>query len=139
MLNQTAEYALRAVLTIAAEPDGAPVGAARIAESLGIPANYLSKTLHQLARAGVLESTRGKLGGFRLSRPAERVSLVDVVGLFDDVSGKRTCLMGRATCSDHNACAAHARWKGVSEQLSQFFRETTVADLVGDKRAGLRL
>ncbi len=139
MLNQTAEYALRAVLTIAEERDGTPVGAARIAETLGIPANYLSKTLHQLARAGVLESTRGKLGGFRLSRPADRIALVEVVELFEpDLSGKRTCLMGRATCSDHNACAAHQRWKGVSEKLSQFFRETTVADLVGDRKGAGR-
>ena len=67
VLSQTAEYALRAVLTIAEEPGGQPVGAYRLADALGIPQNYLSKTLHQLARAGILDSTRGKLGGFRLA------------------------------------------------------------------------
>ncbi len=133
VLTQTAEYALRAVLTIAADPEGQPMGAARLADTLRIPQNYLSKTLHQLARAGVLESTRGKLGGFRLARPAQRIALVDVVGVFDDVTGRRTCLMGRATCSDHNACAAHARWKGVSEQVAEFFRDTSVADLIADR------
>jgi Rrf2 family protein len=138
VLTQTSEYAMRAVLTIAEEPEGHPVGAARLARVLGIPQNYLSKTLHQLARAGILESTRGKLGGFRLARPAARISLVEVVGLFDDVTGRRTCLMGRASCSDHNACAAHARWKGVSDKIADFFRETTVADLVTERRAGGR-
>lgn len=133
MLTQTAEYALRAVVTIAAEPEGQPLGAARLADTLGIPQNYLSKTLHLLARAGVLESTRGKLGGFRLGRPANRIALVDVVELFDDVTGRRACLMGRSTCSDHNACAAHARWKGVSEQVAEFFRDTSIADLVADR------
>ncbi len=86
--------------------------------------------------AHLLESTRGKLGGFRLARPAHRIALVDVVGLFDDVTGRRTCLMGRTTCSDHNACAAHARWKGVSEQVAEFFRDTSVADLVADRGKG---
>lgn len=130
MLSQTAEYALRAVLAIAAEADGPAVGAGRLAGVLGIPQNYLSKTLHQLARVGVLESTRGKLGGFRLARPAEQISLLDVVQPFDDVTGRRTCLMGRAICSDHNACIAHERWKLVAEQMAEFFRETKVGDLV---------
>lgn len=129
MLSQTAEYALRAVLTIAAD-EAAPVGAAHIAELLGVPRNYLSKTLHQLARAGVLESTRGKSGGFRLSRPANRIMLVDIVGLFDDITGRRVCLLGRPVCSDHSACTAHHKWKAVSERNATFFRETSVADLI---------
>lgn len=135
MLSQTAEYALRAVLTIAAEPSGAAVGASRIATVLRIPSNYLSKTLHQLARAKVLESTRGKLGGFRLARPPERIPLIDIVAPFDDVTGRRTCLMGRPVCSDTTACAAHARWKQVAELSAAFFRETTVADLLHEREA----
>jgi Rrf2 family protein len=130
MLSQTAEYALRAVLTIAQEPGGGPVGAGHIASQLQIPQNYLSKTLHQLARARVLESTRGKLGGFRLARPPERIPLLDVITPFDDITGRRTCLLGRPVCSDQSACPAHQRWKEVSEISAAFFRETTVADLL---------
>jgi Rrf2 family protein len=130
ILNQTAEYALRAVLAIARAPDGQPVGAARVAAELGIPANYLSKTLHQLARAGILESIRGKLGGFRLARPGNRISLLDIVSEFDDIRGKRACLLGRTTCSDVQPCIAHHRWKAVADRQAAFFRETTVADLL---------
>ena len=132
MLTQTAEYALRAVLEVAGAGADQPVGAARLASRLGIPQNYLSKTLHQLAKAGVLESTRGKSGGFRLARPASTISLLEVVSPFDDVTGRKTCLMGRPVCSDHNSCAAHERWKEVAELTAEFFRETTVADLVGE-------
>ncbi len=135
MLSQTGEYALRAVVTIAEQPGGQPIGAAKLAAVLGIPQNYLSKTLHQLARSGVLESSRGKLGGFQLARPAGKIPLLDVVTPFDDLSGKRACLMGRPTCSDHNACAAHERWKAVGEQAAEFFRGTTVADLMRVGRA----
>lgn len=129
MLSQTAEYALRAVLMIAEEGEVEPVGASRLASRLGIPPNYLSKTLHQLSRAGVLESTRGKLGGFRLARPAERITLLEVVSPFDEIQAQRTCLLGRPVCSDQTACAAHLRWKKVSEQIADFFGQTTVADL----------
>jgi Rrf2 family protein len=135
VLSQTAEYALRAVLALADESQGQPLGAAHLANVLGIPQNYLSKTLHQLARAGVLESNRGKLGGFRLAREASRITLLEVVSPFDDVSSRRACLLGRPVCSDQSACAAHARWKDVSERTATFFRETTLADLAkGVKR-----
>jgi Rrf2 family transcriptional regulator, iron-sulfur cluster assembly transcription factor len=136
MLNQTAEYALRAVVTIAEQPEGRPIGAGKLAANLGIPQNYLSKTLHQLARAGVLESSRGKFGGFQLARPAARIFLLEIVTQFDDIVGRQTCLMGRTACSDQTPCAAHSRWKTVGEKAAGFFRETTVADLARLKRTG---
>jgi Rrf2 family protein len=116
-------------LALAAEREGHPLGAARLAGLLDIPQNYLSKTLHQLARAGVLESNRGKLGGFRLARSPDRITLLEVVSPFDDLTGRRVCLLGRPVCNDHTACAAHARWKAVADRTATFFRETTVADL----------
>ena len=129
MLSQTAQYALRAVLAIAAGR-GEAVGAGVLAQRLGLPQNYLSKTLHQLARAGLLESTRGKSGGFRLARPAERITLRDIVGLFDDISARRTCLLGNPQCSDVNPCPLHHKWKAASERNATFFRETTIGELL---------
>lgn len=82
MLPQTAEYALRAVLLIAARESPEPLSVERIAQVLGAPRNYLGKTLHQLGRAGVLISARGRSGGFRLAVPAERLSLARVVAPF---------------------------------------------------------
>jgi Rrf2 family protein len=136
MLSHTAQYALRAVVTIAEQPNGQPIGAGKLAAALGIPQNYLSKTLHQLARSGLLESTRGKFGGFQLARPAGRISLLDIVMLFDAVGGERSCLLGRAVCSDHNPCPAHTRWKAVGDRTAEFFRETTVLDLMRPRRGG---
>lgn len=129
LLSQTGEYALRAVLYLAAHSDGHPVQVATMARALALPHNYLSKTLHQLARAGVLVSTRGKSGGFRLAVAPERLALARIIAPFGDIEDRRRCLLGRSTCSDRTACAAHGRWKEVAEQLSAFFRETTVADL----------
>ncbi len=129
VLSQTAEYALRAVLLLAAQDDPEPARVNVLAARLAIPANYLSKTLSQLARAGVLTSTRGKRGGFRLARPPARIHLDEIVEPFEDV-GRRHCLLGRSVCSDRTACTAHASWKDVAETMALFFRNTTVADIV---------
>jgi len=130
MLSQTAEYALRTVLYLAAAPQDSLHRVSEIAEQLGVPRNYLSKTLHLLARAGVLTSTRGKHGGFRLTKPAAELSLAEVVAPFDGPTGARICLLGRAACSDSDPCPAHGRWKSVSNEVSTFFRETMVGDLL---------
>ncbi len=130
ILSQTAEYAVRAVVHLAGRPPEEYARVADVAAALDIPRNYLSKILHALARTGTLDSTRGKAGGFRLGRPAEDVTLLDVVGEFDDITERRQCLLGRPVCSDRTACPAHERWKETSEAVASFFRETTIADLL---------
>ena len=129
MLSQTAEYALRAVLFLA-DRGGVPASVDEIAASLGIPRNYLSKTLHRLAAEGVLASARGRGGGFRLAVDPRRLTLLRIVGPFDRLTGERRCLLGRPVCSDRGPCPAHHQWRTVSEQVAAFFRERTVADLL---------
>ena len=85
MLSQTSEHAIRALLFLAQRPGGEAVPAARIAAALGAPANYLAKTLNALARRGLIASTRGPAGGFRLRRPADRITLAEVDGAFGEV------------------------------------------------------
>lgn len=136
MLSDTAEYALRAVLYIAQHEDEGPVRAEMAAEALHVPRNYLSKILHALAKEGVLSSTRGPHGGFRLGVPAKRLKLFQIVQPFDSLEPRRTCLLGRPECSDRNPCAAHERWKTISDQVAVFFRQTTVATLIEEAPAG---
>jgi Rrf2 family protein len=130
ILSGTAEYALRAIIYLAQHGQNGRVAAAEVSEALEIPANYLGKILHELARAGVLDSCRGKRGGFALAIPPEQLSLLRVVSLFDRVGEEPRCLLGRDECSDKSPCAAHQRWKGVSQQVTSFFQDTTVADLL---------
>lgn len=127
-LPQTTEYALRALLHIAARhPE--PVRVVELAGVVKAPANYLSKTLHQLARAGLLQSTRGPLGGFRLTQDPTEVTLEEVIAVFTPTSGRR-CLLGHGACGQNPACTVHERWAPVSARMRQFFATTTVADLV---------
>lgn len=130
MLSKTSKYALRAVLFLARQPRDARVPASEVARGLDVPANYLSKILHTLSRAGVVTSERGPRGGYRLARLAKRTTLAEVIGPFDDISPGELCLLGRDRCRDDNPCGAHARWKEVFEPVMDFFRETMVSELL---------
>lgn len=134
MLSDTAEYALRAVLYIAqhATPERL-VRTDQVAEALGVPRNYLSKVLHILAKQDLLSSSRGVQGGFRLTLPADQVQLARIIEHFDPIAPQKTCLLGRPECSDTNPCPAHDRWKGISEEVRNFFNRTTVGDLLREK------
>lgn len=130
MLSKTEEYALRAAVHLAQHAPEGPCRAQDIARGSQIPANYLSKILHQLARAGVVESERGRYGGFRLARPARELTLAHVIEPFGSLSDRGRCLLGRAECSDENPCGAHERWKRVRAATTAFFAETTLADVI---------
>jgi Rrf2 family protein len=136
MLSGTAEYALRAVVHIAHRRSDAPVRADELARAVDVPRNYLGKILHQLVRARILRSTRGKHGGFRLARAPADLTLLEVASLFDHIEGRRRCLLGRPECSDLDPCLAHGRWRETSEQVCRFFRETTLADVIGHDAPG---
>jgi Rrf2 family protein len=130
VLSSTAEYALRAVLFLAQHPERCPIRAGELAAALRVPPNYLAKILHHLVTLGVLRSSRGRNGGFELAVSPGRLTLLRVVEGFDRIRERQRCLLGRKECSDHNACAAHRRWKVLADEIARFFRQTTVKDLL---------
>jgi len=130
LLSKSGEYALLALLHLASQPDSTPVSGAEIAEALDVPANYLSKLLHQLARGGVLRSVRGPHGGFVLATAADTLSLAEVLDPVDRVRTESRCLLGRPACRDSDPCAAHEKWRELSEHIDRFLDETTLASLL---------
>jgi Rrf2 family protein len=129
-LSQTSEYAVRAVLFLArAEPD-VRVPAEVIATALGAPVNYMSKTLNQLAKAGVVVGTRGPTGGFRLAIPADKLAVSRVTATFTPPRNNPVCLLGDRPCTSRRPCAAHHKWTAVTRAMQAPLDETTIADLL---------
>ena len=134
-ISSTAQQAIHALLCVAAFEDEGPVRVDEIAAAIGCPRNYLSKTLHVLARDGVLRSTRGPKGGFQLAAPAKEITLAQVIAPFE-AAGRRRCLMGQPKCGDARPCAMHHRWNRVVSTVESFFTHATVASLLeGNPRA----
>jgi Rrf2 family transcriptional regulator, iron-sulfur cluster assembly transcription factor len=129
MISRTATYALRALTFMAArEPDERCLNH-DIAAALSLPPQYLTKILRALAAEGILVSQRGRSGGFRLARPPEKITLLDVVDAVEHLSDRRTCLLGEATCSDENSCPLHDQWKRISDSLCRMLRSRSLAQL----------
>lgn len=137
MLSNTGAYALRATLHLAGREGEGPVRVDDVADALDVPRNYLSKILHALVKAGTLRSLRGPRGGFELARPASSITLLEVLAPFEDLEGRRQCLLGRGECNDADPCALHEQWKGLATDVAAFFRETVVAEVVaGEAKVG---
>ena len=132
-LSKTADHALRAVLYLAQHEDDGPLPAERIAEALGAPANYLSKTLHHLARAGVVQGFRGPRGGFTLAMPSEELSLARVIEAFDDHSKRDICLMGDRPCNEREPCDVHHAWTNIVRNARGPLETNSVADLLAGR------
>ena len=128
VLSHTMEYALRATLYIARRAPDA-VRLPEVAAEIRAPARYLAKILGHLARAGVLTSTRGPAGGFRLARRHAVLSLSTVIAVFEP-PGQRRCLLGHGICGQSSTCAVHERWAPIARMSADFFARTTIADLV---------
>ena len=92
MLSAKTQYAALAMLQLAHEyAAGEPVQVRRIAERHGIPATFLVQILHELRRAGLVASTRGASGGYRLNRPPGEITLADVVDAFETAEEPAEC------------------------------------------------
>ena len=132
MLSRSSEYAIRALAYLAgntANGEGSWVLSRQIGEELGIPSPFLAKILQTLASEGILESQRGRKGGFRLARPADQTSLFEIVEPFDRLGQQRLCVLGQKTCSPEAACPLHETWHATLSAFEQALRDTSLADV----------
>src|SRR4051812_31392505 len=82
-INQGVEWAAHCAALLAALPAGVAMSAGRLAEFHDVPPAYLAKTMQQLAQAGIVTAVPGRRGGYRLARPAQRITLLDIVRAVD--------------------------------------------------------
>jgi len=133
--SQASDYAIRALTHLAGQEPGTFVLSRQISGELGLPGAFLTKVLQPLVVRGILESQRGRGGGFRLARPAGEILLLEIVDALDPVASRRECLLGQAECSDDRACPLHGYWQASRQAFLEEFERTTLADLVGFCRA----
>lgn len=129
MISKTEVHALTALAVLANIPHGGYAGAAEIAKVSGAPRNYLGKLLKVLGDEGLVESQKGKGGGFRLTRHPSSISLLDVMEPVGKVSRMAGCFLGRPQCSGSAPCAVHDQWINTRTAYFEFLSGMTVADL----------
>jgi Rrf2 family protein len=130
MISQTAEYALRAIVYLAAEPD-APKTTKQIAEATHVPVGYLSKVLQSLSRAGLISSQRGLYGGSQLLKSPEELSIYEIVHAVEPIQRIRSCPLG-LKAHGTRLCPLHRRLDEAMALVEQSFRTTTVAEILAE-------
>ena len=128
MISPTAEYALRAMVAIA-QSNGDAVVTPTIAEITKVPPGYLPKVLQTLRKAGLVNSKRGLGGGFTLARPAEDLTVLEVVNAVDPIKRIHRCPLG-IDSHGTDLCPLHQRLDEAAEMVERSFASTTIAELI---------
>jgi Rrf2 family protein len=130
MLSKTAEYALRAVLWLAANPDGTQT-TEQMADGTRVSASYLAKVLQMLGRAKLVTSQPGPRGGFELVAAPDTLSVLDVVNAVDPLERITTCPL-KLMPHRVRLCPLHARLDAIAAFAEKTLRSCAISDLLDE-------
>lgn len=136
VLSRTSQYAIQALIYIATQAPGEPVLNRDIADRLNVPAAYLAKILQSLCKHGLLDSFRGRLGGFCLREGMHKTTLMQVLLLTEGPDFTKNCILGLKECSDETACPMHFKWKPVKNKIIAMMNEMSLDDLAKAVQTG---
>jgi Rrf2 family protein len=137
VFSQTVEYALRAVVHLASQAPAART-TDQIAAATLVPRAYLSKVLQSLTRSGLVQSQRGLGGGITLSRPADELTILQVVNAVEPVKRIRTCPLGLAAHGTH-LCPLHSRMDQALAAIEEALGSTTLAEILSEPTTSIPL
>lgn len=134
MLSQRGRYALKAMLNLARATDRSPRQVSLIAAEENIPRKFLEAIMSELRQEKLVESVRGKQGGYRLARPAELITFAQIMRITDGPLALLPCVSQQFykrcdDCADEMACALRKVMADVRRQVSDILDRTSLADV----------
>jgi Rrf2 family transcriptional regulator, iron-sulfur cluster assembly transcription factor len=136
ILSRTSEYALQALIYLAAQPNGTSVLNRDVARYLGVPAPYLAKILKDLVKHGLAVSHKGRGGGYAVHPAALGASIRTIVELTEGRDVFEGCLLGLKVCSDATACPVHHTWSPLKTGVLALLGKQTIGSMAEAVRAG---
>ncbi len=128
-LTRGADYGARGIIYLAAMPPDSVVLVKDIASAEGLPESYLSKIFQDLAKDGLVRSHRGAKGGFSLARPAEEITLRQVIEAIEGPIAVSRCLSASESCDSETTCPMRPVLAEAQVQLVAVLDRTTLKDL----------
>jgi len=143
-LSTRGRYAVMAMVELAARDDesaeacraGRQVSLAEIAQAQRLSLAYLEQLFGPLRRAGLVASTRGPGGGYRLARPAREISIAVIVDAVDEPIQATRCEEGGPGCLAGERCLTHDLWAELGNQIHLFLTGVSLEDVVRGQIAG---
>jgi len=126
--SATTEYAIR-ILAFMAKDETTLYTSKDIFTHLKIPFRYLRRQMTNLAKSGLITSTQGKEGGYRIAKALQQISLLDIVNSVDSSQLEEQCFFGFGSCALTEKCAMHEKWAGIRKNTLNVLSTTTLQEL----------
>ncbi|MCE1228613.1 MAG: Rrf2 family transcriptional regulator [Firmicutes bacterium] len=128
-LSQATGYAVLA-LNCMEEPGGEPIQVATVAANMGLPAAFLAKVVNRLASHGLVTTRRGRHGGVVLARPAQLISLAEILQAVEGDDWDKGCFLGHKSCLVSDCqCPMPLPWRERIEDFKVQMAQTSLANL----------
>lgn len=137
-LNTKGRYAVTALADLAKYGAGEAVSLASVSERQQLPLSYLEQIFMSLRRSGLVESARGRSGGYRLTKPATDISVADVMRAVEEETRMTGCRDGKTPCRGDKPCLTHSLWTALGEEIDGFLSHVTLQDVLDGIPVGKR-
>lgn len=127
-ITRKADYAIRCVLHLSKNPEKI-ASVDEIASAMSISKIFLAKIMQQLMKAGIVNSTRGVKGGFRLARKPTDINILEVIEAIQGPSAANICAIDRRMCRLSNRCTVHPIWVKIRKIVEQELKKQNFAKL----------
>ncbi|WP_043739266.1 Rrf2 family transcriptional regulator [Thioalkalivibrio nitratireducens] len=128
-LTTKGRYAVTAMLDVAMHAEQRPVSLADVARRQHLSLSYLEQLFARLRRKGLVSSSRGPGGGYRLSRRSDAITVAEIILAVDEPVDVTRC-GGQANCTHRSQCLTHDLWTDLSQQVESFLSERSLADVL---------
>ncbi len=137
MFNKETEYALRGLIYIQSQNnEGERPGITEVAEQIDAPHSYTAKILQRLVRLGLIESQKGKGGGFYFDKTRPDLSLKQLINAIEGETLFRGCGFGLKKCDENYPCPLHGRYAPIRDALNHLVSEESIQSMAR-KTSGL--
>jgi Rrf2 family protein len=128
-ISRKIDYAIRAMIHLASIPPGTVVPFREIGRQMSVPEDFLAKILKTLVDQGIVRSTRGPHGGYKLARAAEAINVLEIIEAAEGPVAVNVCLDDDDACGRQPFCTMTSVWREGQERMLDVFRGTTLASL----------
>jgi Rrf2 family iron-sulfur cluster assembly transcriptional regulator len=136
ILSNATEYAIRGVSELAARTeDGKSMLMDQLVTGTDLPRDFLAKLFQKLVKGGILNSAKGRGGGFTLARPMHQITLMQIIEVMEGQLCFDRCVVGLEKCNDNMPCPQHDLYKPIRQRLKDYLNTTTVADLASSLKS----
>ncbi|MGM9548549.1 MAG: RrF2 family transcriptional regulator [Faecousia sp.] len=137
LISTKGRYALRVMIDLAEHQSDAFISLRGIAQRQEISEKYLESIIRMLVKAKVVESLRGKGGGYRLSKAPDQYTVGSILRLTEESLAPVSCLEENADpCPRSGRCRTLSLWKGLDKVIHEYLESVTIADLMKQSAAG---